>query len=265
MSIAWLESVESTNTEIKKAIAAGKPEKTAVASFQQTGGYGRQGRGWSSPVGGLYLSLLMRPFDHGVSSEAVSTLALAMSIALKRMLASLGVKKDIGIKWPNDILLKEGKLAGVSVELVDGAVCVGIGVNVFEPQETQDKSTKSAGQSKYHPVYLARYLQGEHFASVVSSGVLEPAQKECIQSIAGTLFHEVYSVYDQWLDGGFPSLRSEYQSCSYLDGRKVRLLSLTDDILSEGTVCDIDEQGRLVLRLDNGELAFASSGEVHLV
>ena len=56
-----LDEVTSTNDEVKRAREAGEPEGLAVSARRQTGGYGRQGRTWASPEGGLYLSLLLRP------------------------------------------------------------------------------------------------------------------------------------------------------------------------------------------------------------
>lgn len=265
MSIVWFESVESTNNEIKKAISSGKKEKTAIAAFEQRGGYGRQGRSWSSPQGGLYLSLILMPFDHGVSTEHISSLTLAISLAVKRLLVSYGLDGQTRIKWPNDVLVSGKKISGISVELVDGAACVGIGVNIFEPNERRINEKEMPDHNKYKVSYLVKLLDDLPCETNVSSGVLTDPQKRFIQKIADTLLFEVYSVYNQWLKGGFPHLRDEYQACSALQGQTVRLLSLSDDILHEGTVCGIDDQGCLVLELSDGRLIHASSGEVHLI
>ena len=103
-----LESVDSTNEVIKRAIEDGEPEGLAIRAYRQTGGYGRQGRAWKSPRGGMYESILLRP---KVEMRELPTLALVVAIAVRRALASLVVDdqaRRIRIKWPNDVVLVGG-------------------------------------------------------------------------------------------------------------------------------------------------------------
>ena len=74
-----LEAVGSTNDEVKRALEAGEPEGLAVRARRQTGGYGRQGRAWASPEGGMYLSLLLRP---DVLPAQLPTLSLVTGLAV---------------------------------------------------------------------------------------------------------------------------------------------------------------------------------------
>ena len=74
-----LEAVGSTNDEVKRALEAGEPEGLAVRARRQTGGYGRQGRAWASPEGGMYLSLLLRP---DVPPAQLPTLSLVTGLAV---------------------------------------------------------------------------------------------------------------------------------------------------------------------------------------
>lgn len=100
-----LESVGSTNEVIKRAIEDAEPEGLAIRAYRQTGGYGRQGRAWKSPRGGMYESILLRP---EVDMRELPTLALVVAIAVQRALASLVVDEQarrIRIKWPNDVVL----------------------------------------------------------------------------------------------------------------------------------------------------------------
>ena len=100
-----LESVDSTNEVIKRAIEDGEPEGLAIRAYRQTGGYGRQGRAWKSPRGGMYESILLRP---EVEMRELPTLALVVAIAVRRALASLVVDdqaRRICIKWPNDVVI----------------------------------------------------------------------------------------------------------------------------------------------------------------
>ena len=265
MSFTWYESLESTNIEIKKAIAQNKAENTLFAAFRQTKAYGRQGRCWDSPLGGLYMSILLRPEDYGVSRKDIPTLSLAISIAIKRVLASRGLKQQTRIKWPNDVLLSGKKVAGISVELVEGAVCVGIGINVFRPYEKQSPTHDKVDQDCYKQAYLASFLEFNTKETQVLSDALSDVQKKIIQNLAKNVSAEVYSVYVQWIREGFSHLRNEYLESAALLGHKVRLLAISNNVLNEGTVCDINAQGALVLERDDGERMCASSGEVHLV
>ena len=81
-----LDEVTSTNDEVKRALEAGEPEGLALRARRQTGGYGRQGRAWASPEGGLYLSLLLRP---SVDAALLPTLSLVTALAVRRAVVGL--------------------------------------------------------------------------------------------------------------------------------------------------------------------------------
>jgi BirA family biotin operon repressor/biotin-[acetyl-CoA-carboxylase] ligase len=129
------ESIGSTSDRLKEMLRAGAPEWSVVLAEQQTAGRGRQGRAWASPPGNLYLSVLLRP---GFAPERVSLLPLMAGLAVAEALVWLGV--DGRLKWPNDVLVGEQKIAGVLAESASGAqrldgVVLGIGVNVAAPRE----------------------------------------------------------------------------------------------------------------------------------
>lgn len=99
------EEIDSTNNVVKQAIESGEAEGLVVRAWRQTGAYGRQGRAWASPEGGLYLSLLLRP---EVSASQLPTLSLVAALAVCDALASLVTSdqaKRLRIKWPNDIIV----------------------------------------------------------------------------------------------------------------------------------------------------------------
>lgn len=100
----------STNDEVKRALEAGEPEGLAVRARRQVAGYGRQGRTWTSPDGGLYCSLLLRP---QVAPRELPTLSLVTGMAVRRALVGLaddGAADRIRIKWPNDVVVvQEGE------------------------------------------------------------------------------------------------------------------------------------------------------------
>ncbi len=98
------ESITSTNDVIKRAIEAGESEGMAVRALRQTAGYGRQGRAWESPVGGMYQSFLLRPH---VPPAQLPTLSLLVGLAVRRAVVGLlpQLEGRVQVKWPNDLVV----------------------------------------------------------------------------------------------------------------------------------------------------------------
>lgn len=126
-----LPEVASTNDRAAALAAEGAPEGSLVVAARQTGGRGRLGRGWASPEGGLYLSLVLRPDDAMLRRLPATLLAgVAVAEAADRFLS--GTRADL--KWPNDVHVGGKKLAGILGELSKDArghvLVLGVGVNV---------------------------------------------------------------------------------------------------------------------------------------
>lgn len=130
LDIHW--SVDSTNGWLMEQARQGANSGHTVLAELQTRGRGRRGRQWQSPLGGnIYLSQLWR-INEGLSS--VSGLSLATAVALIRALRKVAAM-DVGVKWPNDVIVQGKKLAGILLEIAGEPagpchVVVGIGVNV---------------------------------------------------------------------------------------------------------------------------------------
>ncbi|HYG13764.1 MAG TPA: biotin--[acetyl-CoA-carboxylase] ligase, partial [Methylophilaceae bacterium] len=131
--------LESTNSYLMKQASNGCGHATCVAASLQTKGRGRRGRAWQSGLGAsLTFSLLWR-FQAGAA--ALSGLSLAVGVALIRALHAAGVK-DARLKWPNDVLVNQHKLAGILIELqgdMEGpsAAVIGIGLNLRLPEHVK--------------------------------------------------------------------------------------------------------------------------------
>lgn len=136
-SIGWqlLDSVDSTNAELMRQLAATGADgavRICIAE-QQTSGKGRRGRDWVSPYAqNIYLSVAV-PFSEG--AQQLEGLSLLVGLVLVESLEACGFR-GVGMKWPNDILLEERKLAGILVEIAgdltsDCVVVIGAGVNVL--------------------------------------------------------------------------------------------------------------------------------------
>ncbi|MGD9880513.1 MAG: biotin--[acetyl-CoA-carboxylase] ligase [Reyranella sp.] len=134
-TLVALDTVGSTNDEAARLAEAGAPEGTVVWSREQTGGRGRRGRRWSSPVGNLYTSTILRP---ACGAPQAAELGFVAALAVADMVPA---DRQVRVKWPNDVLVDGGKIAGILLESAvgDGGrvlhVVAGIGVNVgFAPQ-----------------------------------------------------------------------------------------------------------------------------------
>lgn len=123
-----LDSTPSTMGDVEQRAMAGAVEGTAVVAEEQTAGRGRRGRDWESPArAGLWWSLLLRPSP---PVERIGWLPLVVGVGVARALQS-AADVDARLKWPNDVLVGDGKVAGILAErLGDGAIVVGVGINV---------------------------------------------------------------------------------------------------------------------------------------
>jgi BirA family biotin operon repressor/biotin-[acetyl-CoA-carboxylase] ligase len=140
--VRWFESIDSTNRYLLDRAAAGAPEGTVAVADAQTAGRGRLGRAWLAPPGAaLLVSVLLRPI---VPPERVHLVTLAAALAAVDALPRTGAL----VKWPNDVVIDDRKLAGVLAEADGaGAVVVGMGLNVrgdWFPPELQEHATAVA-------------------------------------------------------------------------------------------------------------------------
>ena len=134
-TLVALDTVGSTNDEAAQRADAGAPEGTVVWSREQTGGRGRRGRHWASPVGNLYTSTILRP---DCPAQRAAELGFAAALAVADIVPA---GREVRVKWPNDVLVDGGKIAGILLESAIGQtgqvqhVVAGIGVNIgFAPQ-----------------------------------------------------------------------------------------------------------------------------------
>ncbi len=139
--IVRLQSTASTMLDGAALAAKGEPHGTVVVAEEQTAGIGRHGHSWHSPGTGLYMSIILRL---SLAPEALPLLTMALGLAVQRAVNDVaGVSCDI--RWPNDVMLSEKKVAGVMVQSADRAALIaGIGVNVNQesfPEEIRGIAT----------------------------------------------------------------------------------------------------------------------------
>ncbi|HEV2747043.1 MAG TPA: biotin--[acetyl-CoA-carboxylase] ligase [Allosphingosinicella sp.] len=130
----------STNDDVAALARDGAPEGLWLRADRQTGGKGRQGRGWHSPGGNLHASTLVRL---RAGDPPAPSLAMVAAVALHEVAAAFAPDSRPLIKWPNDLLAAGAKLGGILLERTDEAVVIGIGVNLARHPDGLDRPATS--------------------------------------------------------------------------------------------------------------------------
>lgn len=303
LRVRALDATPSTNAEVKRAIEAGEAEGLVVRARVQTRGYGRQGRSWTSPEGGLYCSLLLRP---AVPVGELPTLSLVVSVALLRSLQGLGVA-GARIKWPNDLVLVGedvpgargtgtergagggGALGADTGVAVDGGAGAGAcGAPDARAVVPSDGAPAQAAFRKLCGISLEAHAGGVCVGVGVNvvrpadgganvGGKNEPAYvaetaaqlmglpvRKAIDAVFERFVDAFRPLYAAWCADGFAPLVDEYNAWAALPGRTVSMVDLAGRELAAGEVVRVDGSGRLVLRDAAGCKRAVASGEAHL-
>lgn len=233
----WLSSTESTNDDALAAAKAGAPHGALFGAETQTAGRGRRGNAWvSTPGAGLWFSVLLRP---GFAPELAPLVPLCAGLGLRAACAGV-IDQPLLVKWPNDLLAGESKLAGILVEgqlqgAALGAVIVGVGVNVAQRE---------------FPEPLAGFA-----TSLALLGAAALRRERLLASI----LRELEARLALLEAGNIDAITRELSAHDALSGRRIRIEGRT------GVARGIDAAGRLLLELDGGEIAACSSGHVELL
>ncbi|HRR53789.1 MAG TPA: biotin--[acetyl-CoA-carboxylase] ligase, partial [Candidatus Methanomethylicus sp.] len=127
--VVTLEQTDSTQNDVRAIAERGAGEGAIVVALEQGVGKGRMGRAWSSPKGGLWFSILMRP---SIAIAELHKLSLLFGVAVAKSLKQIRV--DARLKWPNDVLVEGKKVCGILLEVSAESdrvnhVIAGIGIN----------------------------------------------------------------------------------------------------------------------------------------
>lgn len=225
-----LETIESTSTEAKHLLTQGETEGLIILARTQTGGRGRKNRRWLSPKGGLYFSIILEP---RLGDENTPLLGLLCACAVRRALFSLGV--NVQVKWPNDILVDDKKIAGILSEAVSidnrtVGIVMGIGVNqncpVSEMTELEWPTT-----------------------SVID----EIGKKTSNESLLCDIVNEIDMLLQiVETNSSFSAVLEEWRKTSSTLGASVEIHE--EDKITIGIARDISEDGALLVETENGLL-----------
>ncbi len=215
-------SCESTQSLLDVSM----PEGAVAVADVQTAGRGRLGRTWEAPAGAALLcSVLLRPPPERPLPQLALVAGIAVADALEE-LTGLAVQ----IKWPNDVMLRRRKVCGILAEARDGAVVLGVGVNL---NQAEDELPERAGSLR------------------TCTGV-EWDRDRVLDAVLAALAIR----YRQWTAGGLDAVYEGLGPRDFLRGRLVRV----DGVAGTGEL--IDREGRLRIAVGPGESVAVESGEV---
>jgi BirA family biotin operon repressor/biotin-[acetyl-CoA-carboxylase] ligase len=232
-SLIALDKVGSTNAEALRRAAAGAPAGTVVWARLQTEGRGRRGRLWVSPPGNLYCSVVFR-----FSRAPAAQLSYVAAVALADTLAERAPAGSVRLKWPNDVLLKGGKVSGILLEGgADASVVLGTGVNVAS-----------------HPADQARTPAPTSLAAQHIDASVEDVLKGYLDSMSRWV--------EQWQRDGFAPVRAAWLARAVGIGEAIEVRLPTGTV--PGRFTGLDDDGVLIVATADGTRRFAA-GDVFLL
>jgi len=232
--------VDSTNDYALRRLAS-LPDRHIVAAEIQTGGKGRLDRSWVSTFpGNIYVSFVLKPEGRGPCPLA----SISQYLALVVCEILEGRKVRPSLKWPNDVLVGDRKIAGILAQSnffgdrLEGLV-LGVGINL----NLEDQDLRSIGR----PAASLNLLTGA------------PVDRDrFLEELAARFF----GGYDDFLAEGFPSIIEAYQARCLFLGKPIRVVLPDREVM--GTALGFSEDGRLILENGLGRKEIISAGDVRL-
>ena len=215
------DKIGSTNDEARRLAVEGAPHGTVVHADEQTAGRGRLSHRWFSPPGNLYVSILLRTGQSAARSVELSFLAALAVADTVEMLLPRQIRAML--KWPNDVIVNGAKIAGILLELIDGATIMGIGLNVLQaPSNAAYKTTTIVANGGIASVDGARDILLDRLGQHLST----------------------------WQDHGFAPIRAQWLNRSFPLGAAIRASSAGEPVAGQFAGLDLD--GALLLDTPRG-------------
>lgn len=230
-----LPEVDSTNAEAAR-VAPGLSGPAWVLALRQTAGRGRRGRAWADPAGNFAATLVMRP--EGVPGQAAMRSFISALALFDAFVAATGRAEPFALKWPNDVLLNGGKVAGILLESIGTGrgvshLAIGIGVNLLsapapEPEAVPPVSLMAETGARVTP---------EEFLDLLAPAF---ARREA-----------------QFTTYGFAPIRTAWLARAAKLGQTIRARTMQET--HEGVFESIDDSGALVLNTAKGRLSIPAA------
>lgn len=236
-----MDTTVSTNDDVRVMAQQGAPAGTTLIALEQTGGRGRQGRSFSSPEGqGLYFSLLLRPkCAPGDVSHITAMVAVA---ACDAVASTTGIRPQI--KWTNDLVLNQKKIAGILCEMdadfstnTINSIILGIGINLNQRYEDFPSEIQN----------------------IATSLRMVTRQEQQLPPLAAALVQRLAQMSSSLLTHKELWIQRYRQDCLTL-GKEIKIIR--GDLVRYGWAMDVAPDGGLVVRYADGSVDTVSSGEV---
>ncbi|MFC4599041.1 biotin--[acetyl-CoA-carboxylase] ligase [Cohnella hongkongensis] len=236
-----LDVTDSTQNDLRRLAEEGAAEGTLVIAEKQTQGRGRMGRSWLSPSGkGIWMSLLLRP---PVPLPLTPQLTLLAAVALSRAISLHLPQLDIGIKWPNDLLVGGKKISGILLESAaedERLNYVVAGLAISANLDAED--------------YPEELLEKAISLKMASGTAVDRA------GLIADVLEQFEQLYKLYLDKGFAPIRTLWESRSVTLGKPTELHTPQGKVA--GTPRGLDDMGGLRVELPDGSWRTVYSGEV---
>lgn len=233
-----LEEVDSTNAEAAR-IAPTIAGPVWVLALKQTAARGRRGRAWSNPPGNFAATLVMRPTE---TPDRVALRSLVAALALRdAAVLATGRADAFALKWPNDVLLNGGKLAGILLESTGAAgtishMAIGVGVNLVDAPSAAEVEAGAMPPVSIH---------GETGVKISPEEFLD-------------LLAPCYAAREaEFTTLGFEPIRRAWLASAARLGEPIRARTMTTE--HHGTFETVDEEGALVLKTANGRITLPAA------
>jgi len=234
MKILEFDCLDSTNRYLMDLAKDGEEAGTAVWAHRQTGGRGRLGRSFSSPEGGIYISILVPLTDPSKSNINITAMA---GVAVMRTIKQV-CGKNCGIKWVNDIIYNDRKVCGILAQACGDKAVIGIGINY--------RTEISEFPEDVRQIACSLYAREEK----------APDEKTFVSKMIGNLWSLITTPEDNsWL--------ADYKGSSTIVGNKVLILK-AGAVTGEGLATEIDDSCCLHVVDEDGNETVLSTGEVSI-
>ena len=237
------ETVDSTNCVAMELALGGAPEGTVVLADRQTAGRGRLQRSWQSPPGcNLYLSVILRP---AIPPHDASQITLLTGVAVAEAISAV-CPEQVGIKWPNDLLIGGRKVCGILTETriakgVIDSIVVGVGLNVNMEKAGFDPAHRETATS------LREETGRDH-------------SREDLLILLCERFEQWYEIF---LRDGFAPVREGWLARAEMAGKRLQVLFR--DEVQEGVFAGIDRDGALLIASEQGAVRRITAGDATIL
>ncbi len=238
-TIHFFDEVESTSDTAREFLDKGAEEGTVIIAGSQTAGRSRKVDDWASPEGGIYMTMILRP---DLTLTQAPKLTIVTGVAIAKTLHD-HFNLDVGIKWPNDLLIDNKKICGILTEAIGDfdkldAVLIGIGIDVNMSEQNLPEDIQD----------IATSIREEVNTRMSRADIIR------------TFFKVFEDLYEQYQNGEFKYIVSEWRRLSATTGNRVKVYTSGKSIYADAV--GINNDGELIVETDEGELEKITSGRV---